>query len=149
MLRCSCLLIQLGNCNNNTNEKVIMEKVQVALEVEPPKLNTNRLKENIVKSHLEIIVLTLLSEMSMSGCDLIKEICAKYNIFLNQGTIYSLLYCLKDENIIRIECMKGDMRTKRYCIIQEAKPIIEKRLEEFIETEDYILNSIKKRKPYV
>jgi DNA-binding PadR family transcriptional regulator len=123
-----------------------MEKVQAVLEVEPPKLNTNQLKENIIKSHLEIIVLTLLSEMPMSGYNLIKEICAKYNVFLNQGTVYSLLYCLKDENIIRLECMKGDMRTKRYCIIQEAKPIVERRLEEFIETEDYILNSIKTRK---
>ena len=135
----------MKNCNNN-NENIIIEKVQTVLEIASPKLNTNRIKENIVKSHLEIIVLTLLEVMPMSGYDLIKEICAKYNVFLNQGTVYSLLYCLKDENIIRTECMKGDMRTKRYCIIQEAKPIIEKRLEEFIETEDYILNSIKKRK---
>jgi DNA-binding PadR family transcriptional regulator len=124
-----------------------MENVQAILEVESPKLNTNRVKENIVKNHLEIIVLTLLAEMPMSGYDLIKEICAKYNVLLNQGTVYSLLYCLKEENIIRIECMKGDMRTKRYYIIQEAKQIVEKRLEEFIETEDYILNSIKGTAP--
>jgi DNA-binding PadR family transcriptional regulator len=135
----------LRSCNNS-KESIIIERIQTVLEVEPPKLNTNRVKENIVKSHLEIIVLTLLAETPMSGYDLTKEICAKYNVFLNQGTVYSLLYCLKDENIIRTECMRGDMRTKRYCIIHEAKPIIEKRLEEFIETEDYILNSIKKRK---
>ncbi len=130
-------------------EGEIIENVQAVLEIEPPKLNSHELKENIVKSHLEIIVLSMLAEMPISGYDLIKEIFARYNVFLSQGTVYSLLYCMKDEGIIRAEFMKGNMKTKRYSITQEGKQIIEKRINEFIEAEEYILESIKKRRSYV
>ncbi len=91
----------------------------------------------------------MLAEMPISGYDLIKGIFARYNVFLSQGTVYSLLYCLKDEGIIRVEFTKGNMRTKRYCITQEGKQIIEKRIDEFIEAEEGILKSIKKRRSYV
>jgi DNA-binding PadR family transcriptional regulator len=123
-----------------------IENVKIVLEIEPPKLNSHQLRENIIKSHLEIIVLSMLAEISISGYDLIKEIFARYNVFLSQGTVYSLLYCLKDEGIIRAEFAKGDMRTKRYSATQEGKQIIEKRIDEFIEAEEYILNSIKNRR---
>lgn len=123
-----------------------IENVKIVLEIEPPKLNSHDIKENIIKSHLEIIVLSMLAEMSVSGYDLIKEIFARYNVFLSQGTVYSLLYCLKDEGIIRAEFARGNMRTKRYSITQQGKQIIEKRIDEFIETEEHVLNSIKKRR---
>jgi len=129
----------------NSEDKII-ENAQAVLEIEPPKLNPNRFKENIVKSHLEVIVLSMLVEMPISGYDLIKEILARYNVFLSQGTVYSLLYCLKDEGIIRAEFTRGDMRTKRYSITQEGKQIVEKRIDEFIDAGESILNSIKKRK---
>lgn len=132
--------------NNWGGEGKILENAPVVLEIEPPKLNSHRFKENIVKNHLEVIVLSMLAEMPISGYDLIKEIFARYNVFLSQGTVYSLLYCLKDEGIIRAEFTKGDMRTKRYSITQEGKLITEKRIDEFIEAEESILNSIKKRK---
>lgn len=128
------------------NECKIIGNVKTVLEIEPPKLNSHDIKENIIKSHLEIIVLSMLAEMSLSGYDLIKEIFARYNVFLSQGTVYSLLYCLKDEGIIRAEFAKGDMRTKRYSATQEGEQIIEKRIDEFIKAEEYILNSIKKRR---
>lgn len=133
---------------NWNSEGKIIDNVQAVLKIEPPKLNS-QLKENIVKSHLEIIALSMLAEIPISGYDLIKEIFARYNVFLSQGTVYSLLYCLKDEGIIRAEFTKGDMRTKRYHITQEGKHIIDKRIDEFIEEEEYILNSIKKRRSYV
>ncbi len=133
---------------NWNSEGKIIDNVQAVLKIEPPKLNS-QLKENIVKSHLEIIALSMLAEIPISGYDLIKEIFARYNVFLSQGTVYSLLYCLKDEGIIRAEFTKGDMRTKRYHITQEGKQIIDKRIDEFIEEEEYILNSIKKRRSYV
>src|SRR5574341_685511 len=122
-----------------------LENAEAVLEIESPKLNPNRFKENIVKSHLEVIVLSMLAEMPISGYDLIKEIFARYNVFLSQGTVYSLLYCLKDEGIIKAEFTRGDMRTKRYSITQEGKQIIDKRIDEFIGAEESILNSIKKR----
>ncbi len=133
------------------------DDIQVVPEVKIPDLTPNkRLKEDIVKSNLEIIVLSRLSEKPMCGQDLIKEIFSKYNVFLSQGTIYPLLYSLKEEGILRAEFTKGDMRTKRYVLTEQGKQIIEKRINEYIEVNNFILDSIKnkgsqvkKGEPYV
>ncbi len=124
-----------------------MEKTQESPAAEQPKLNSNI--QNVVKSHLDVIILSLLSEKPMCGYDLIKEIFEKYNVFLSQGTVYPLLYSLKDEGIVQAEFMKGNMRTKMYAVTQEGKQIIEKKIDEFIEAEEYILNSVKKEDLYV
>jgi DNA-binding PadR family transcriptional regulator len=112
---------------------------QVFLEIKPPELT-----ENIVKNHLEIIVLSMLSSKPMSGYGIIKEIFERYNVFLSQGTVYPLLYSLKEEGIIQAMLAKGNMRTKIYSYTQEGKLIMEKRIDEFIKAEEYFLNSIKR-----
>ncbi len=115
--------------------------IQVISEAENP---NNPFKEVIVKSHLEFIVLSMLSEKPMCGYDMIKDIFSKYNVFLSQGTIYPLLYTLKEEGIVKTECTRGDLRVKRYSITPEGKYIVEKKINEFIKTEESVLNSIKK-----
>lgn len=114
------------------------------VEVEHPILYINTDRPDIVKSHLEIIILSLLFEKPMCGYDLIKRIFEKYNVLLSQGTVYPFLYSMKEEGILHAEFMKGNMRTKRYSPTQEGKQIIKRRLDEFIEAEEYILNSLKK-----
>lgn len=121
-------------------------RVPKVLELENPK-NAN--VENSVKSHLDIIVLSLLYERPMCGYDLIKEIFSKYSVLLSQGTIYPFLYSLKDKNIVNVGYTKGDMRTKIYSCTQEGKHIIERKINEFIEAEEYILSSIKREFLYV
>lgn len=118
-----------------------MDDVQV-LEIENP------LTEDIVKSHLEIIVLSMLSEKSMSGYDIIKEIFTKYNVLLSQGSVYPLLYSLKEDGIIQSMFTKGDMRTKIYFYTQEGKQTTQKKINEFIDAMEYFLVSIK-RETYV
>lgn len=113
------------------------------------RLNTNPHIENIIKSHLEIIVLSLLYERPMCGYDLIKEILARYDVFLSQGTVYSLLYSLKEDGIVQAGFAKGDTRTKIYSPAQDEKNTIERRINEFIEAEEYILTSIRKDFLYV
>ena len=98
--------------------------------------------EEIVKSHLEIILLKMLSEKPMCGIDIIKEIFMKYNVLLSQGTVYSILYSLKKDGIIYAEFSKGNMRTKRYSATSEGKMIINRKINEFINAEIDILNSI-------
>lgn len=127
-------------------EIIVVPKI---LELESPKLNTNSCVGNSVKSNLEIIVLSLLYKKPMCGYDLIKEIFAKYNVLLSQGTVYPFLYYLKKENIVNVGYSKGDMRTKMYFCSQEGRQIIEKRINEFIEAEEYILGSLKNEFPYV
>lgn len=121
-----------------------MEEIQNA-SAEQPKSNI----DDIVKRHLEIIVLSLLCGRSMCGYDLVKEIFAKYGVLLSQGAVYSCLYSLKEEGIIHAEFMKGNMRTKMYFVSEEGRQIIEKRLDEFIKAEEYILNSVRKVDLYV
>ncbi len=108
-----------------------------------------RYKEEIVKKQIEIAVLSMLSDRPMSGYDIIKEIFAIYNVLVSQGTIYSLLYTLKDEGILHVGFAKGDLREKIYSCTQEGKQDVDRRLAEFIETEEHFLNSIRKFGPDV
>lgn len=100
--------------------------------------------EDIVKKHIEITVLSMLSDRPMSGYDIIKEILAIHGVLISQGTIYSLLYTLKDEGILHVGFVKGDLREKIYSCTQEGKLDIDKRISKFIETEEHFLNSLKK-----
>jgi len=128
--------------------KALLNNNQEVPEIEHPLLKTNPHVEDIVKSHLEIIILKMISRRPMCGYDLIKEIFANYNVLLSQGTVYPFLYSLKEEGILHAEFMKGNMRTKRYSPTQEGKQMIEKKLDEFIRAEEYILNSIRKGETY-
>jgi len=126
----------------NANKAMINNNQEV-LEIEHPFLKPNPCVADIVKSHLEIIILRMISVRPMCGLDLIKEIFINYNVLLSQGTVYPFLYSLKEEGILQAQFMKGNMRTKRYYSTVEGKQMIEKKLDEFIKTEEYILNSIK------
>ncbi len=101
------------------------------------------LMEDIIKSHLEVLILKLLYERPMCGYEMIKEIHSKYNVLLSVGTVYPFLYSLKKEGIVNILYVKGDMRTKIYFATAEGRKVIEKRIEEFICMEEYILDAIR------
>lgn len=118
-------------------------QIKETLEVEHPLLKMNPCIADIIKSHLEIIILKMLFDRAICGFDLIKEIYSKYGVLLSQGTVYPFLYSLKESGILQVEPMKGNMRTKLYSATEEGRSIIEKRLNEFIETEEYFLKSMK------
>ncbi len=118
--------------------------IQEVLEVEHPLLKVNPCIEETIKNHLEIIILKMLSDKKMCGFDLIKEIYSRYNVLLSPGTVYPFLYTLEEKGILQIEPMKGNMRTKLYSVTEDGMHIFEKKLNEFIETEEYFLKSIKK-----
>lgn len=101
----------------------------------------------VVKSHLEIIVLSMLCGRSISGYDVIKEIATKYNVLLSQGTVYPLLHSMKEEGIIQSMFIKGDMRTKKYFYTPEGKQVIQEKINEFVDTMESFLESIKKEIP--
>ncbi|VVB88334.1 Transcriptional regulator PadR-like family protein [uncultured archaeon] len=121
----------------------ILNNLTIPKLADNPKFKSAIPVENIVRNHLEIIILSLLLEKPMCGYDLIKEIIARYNVMVSQGTVYPLLYSLKGEGIIRMESMKGDMKTKKYAITESIKYDVEKKIAGFIKTEEYILDSIK------
>jgi len=128
--------------NRNTN----ISKNSIEFKnIEHPLLKEKTVAEDIVKNHLEIIILDMLYKKPMCGYDLIKEIFMKYNVLLSQGTVYPFLYSLKENGVLQAEYLKGDMRTKIYSTNLQGKQIIEKKLDDFITAEDYILNSIRRR----
>ncbi len=127
---------------------VDMDDVQV-LEIEDRTLNLKTSIENIVKSNIEVVVLSMLSEKSMSGYDIIKEIFSKYDVFLSQGTVYPLLYSLKKDGILQAEFRKGDMRSKIYRPTVEGAEIIENKIEGFIKTNERVLSLIKREVTYM
>ena len=120
---------------NDKNEYIIQEHLL---------LKANTMMEDIIKSHIEIIVLEIIYTKPMCGLELVKEIFLKYNVLLSQGLVYSCLYSLKEKGILQIEFNSSDMRTKTYSSSPKGKQIIETRIRDFIEAEEYVLNSIKK-----
>lgn len=141
----SVFILKLGgNCLAEIlNDILIPKSADKSKLADKPKLKSDIPVENIVRNHLEIIILSLLLEKPMCGYDLIKEIISRYNVMISQGTVYPLLYSLKGEGVIHMESMKGDMKTKKYAITEDIKYEVENKINGFIKTEEYILHSIK------
>ncbi len=100
--------------------------------------------DRIIKANREIFILSTLSDKSLCGYDLIKEIFLRYNVFLSQGSVYPILYSLEESGILRAEFSKGDMRTKVYSFTPEGRDITQKRLEEFVQAMEHVLALIKR-----
>ncbi|VVB92287.1 Chemotaxis protein CheY [uncultured archaeon] len=124
-------------------QKYYVFSYQDSFQPAPGRKDTCRVMEDIVKNHLEVLILKLLYERPMCGYEIIKEIHSKYNVLLSLGTVYPFLYSLKKEGIVNIQFPRGDMRTKIYIATAEGRKVIEKRIDEFISIEEYILGVIK------
>ena len=94
--------------------------------------------DRIVKSNLELIVLSALAERPMCGYDVIRSIFLRSNVFLSQGTVYPLLYTLRDKGILRAEFGKGNMRTKVYYLTPEGEQIYREKLNEFVKAVELV-----------
>ena len=66
----------------------------------PPKIVEN-LHKRVIKSFMDIIILAELKMNPMSGYDAISHIHKRYGILMSSGTIYSLLYCLERDGLIK------------------------------------------------
>jgi len=98
--------------------------------------------EKLIKDNLTIIVLCMLKDTSMCGYDIIKKIFEDHNVFLSQGTVYPLLYSLKEEGILKAEHNRGNMRSKMYSITDEGMFVVEDRINNFVQAGDYFLHQI-------
>lgn len=103
--------------------------------------------QELIKRHLDIAVLCVIRNNSMSGQDIAKEIFYKHQVYVSPSAIYSLLYSLKNQDILEIDTVKGDLRTKCYVPTEKGKQIITKQLQEFREALMYFLLQINKNLP--
>jgi len=59
-----------------------------------------KMHERIIKSFMDIIILTELRNGPMSGYDVISFIHNKFRLLVSSGTVYSLLYSLERNGLI-------------------------------------------------
>ncbi len=95
--------------------------------------------DHIVKSNLETIVLSILYHKPMCGYDLIKALIQHYHVFLSQGTVYPLLYSLKEYKILKVETCH---RSKIYSLTRQGKQIVKGKLDDFANAYEYLLQSV-------
>lgn len=100
--------------------------------------------EQCVKKSLDIIVLALLLQRPMCGFDIIKTIVQNFNVLLSQGTVYPILYELKEKGYVRDE-KKGDNKTRLYIPTEDGMEYMEKKIRDYLIAQDSIINLILRR----
>ncbi len=109
---------------------------------EGPVADTNQYISRIIKNNLDVVVLATLAKKPMCGYDLIKDIFSKYNVFLSQGTVYPLLYVLREKGVLQVEFAKSDMRTKVYYITTDGEEFVREELNEFVTAVEVVMSLI-------
>ncbi len=81
-----------------------------------------QLQKRTVKNFMDILVLSELRKAPMSGYDVISTIFDKFNILPSSGSVYSLLYALEREGLI-----KGGWngRKRIYALTSRGEEIVE------------------------
>jgi DNA-binding PadR family transcriptional regulator len=92
--------------------------------LEPLKRNetVEKLRKQTIKSIMDIIMLTELKNGSMSGYDAIGYIHNKFGVLLSSGTIYSHLYALERDGLIRATM---DRKKRVYELTEKGKQTLE------------------------
>ena len=67
-----------------------------------------KLKNQIIKSSMDVLILTELRNSSMSGYDAISFIHERFGVLLSSGTVYSHIYSLERNGLV-----KGHMDEKK------------------------------------
>ena len=109
---------------------------------EGPEADMNQYISRIVKNNLDVVVLATLAKKPMCGYDLIKDIFSKYNVFLSQGTVYPLLYVLREKGVLQVEFAKADMRTKVYYITSDGEEFVREELNAFVTAIEVVMSLI-------
>jgi DNA-binding PadR family transcriptional regulator len=80
-----------------------------------------KIEEQIVKKHIDIIILKAINCESLSGYGIISLIRKKFNVWISPGTIYPLLYTLEQKRIISSYSSRG---ARFYYLSEKGKETI-------------------------
>jgi len=96
----------------------------------------NEMHERMVKSFLDAIVLVKLRERDrpMSGHDVFKLVHRKFRVRISSGTVYSLLYSMERNGLIRGRWV-GSQRKRVYTLTEKG----EEKIKAILETKGKIL----------
>ena len=95
--------------------------------------------EKGVKDSLETIVLALLRQHPLCGYDIIQGLNHQFRVMLSAGTIYPLLHSLEGRGIVQSRMVSN---RKLYFPTEEGAKIIDSQLEEFVRTQEYLIDLI-------
>ncbi|MFQ6081259.1 MAG: PadR family transcriptional regulator [Candidatus Bathyarchaeia archaeon] len=94
----------------------------------------NEMHERLVKSFLDMIVLAKLRrrDSPMSGYDVVTLIHKKFRMLVSSGTVYSLLYSMERDGLIR---GRWSQRKRVYTLTERG----EKKIKAILEAKEKIL----------
>jgi DNA-binding PadR family transcriptional regulator len=96
--------------------------------------------ERIIKSFMDIIVLSELRNGPMSGYDVISYIHNRFRLLVSSGTVYSLLYSLERDGLIE---GRWNERKRVYTLTEKGKKTIETILHANNKIKSFLLNLMK------
>ena len=96
--------------------------------------------ERIIKSFMDIIILSELRNRPMSGYDVISYIHNKFRLLVSSGTVYSLLYSLERQGLI--EGIWSE-RKRVYTLTDKGRKTIETILNANDKIKTFLLNLMK------
>jgi len=99
--------------------KEYLTLIESDLESDPlPTKTAEKLRRRVIKSFMDILILADLKKGSLSGYDIIGLIHKRFGILVSSGTVYSLLYSLERDGLI-----KGvwNQRKRVYILTEEGE----------------------------
>jgi len=99
--------------------------------------------EKMVKKHLDMIVLSIIRTQPMCGRDIVKQVFRQYQVFVNQSSVYKVLYSLEEKKILEASTIKGDMRSKVYIPTEQGSEMVDEMLDKFVSSMEYLLMALK------
>jgi DNA-binding PadR family transcriptional regulator len=96
--------------------------------------------ERLIKTFMDIIIMTQLQKGPLSGYDIIAYIHTRFNLLVSSGTIYSLLYSLERKSLI-----EGiwDERKRTYKLTEKGQKQIQTILNAHEKINNLITNILK------
>ena len=101
--------------------------------------NSKEFMPQIIKAGKDILILSMISKRPMSGYDLIKKIFTETSVLLSQGTVYPILYSFEEEDILKVEYERGDMRTKMYHLTPQGMEIAQDKIDHFVQALNHFM----------
>jgi DNA-binding PadR family transcriptional regulator len=95
----------------------------------------NQMHKRIVRNFLDIVILTELRKRPMSGYDVISFVYNKFHMLLSSGTVYSNLYFLEINGLIKGEQAE---RRKIYTLTEHGKETV----DSFLNSKEKILGLV-------
>lgn len=102
---------------NVLSHKLITSSSGVDLESEVLK----SMHERLLKDFMDVLIMARLRNNDMSGYDVIAYIHKKFNILISSGTVYSLLYSMERDGLIK---GKRNSRKRTYTLTGKGKETI-------------------------